>query len=98
MNGAAVIIRKQNKYIDQFIQHGAVSPEHSVLPESIGIPTNYIFIRMCRHGVFVPIGDGTYYLDVRTIAFFRESRRKRAMMVLFLVLILILLYYFTGIR
>ncbi len=98
MSGAAVIIHKQNKYIDQFIQHGAVNPEHSVLPESIGVPSNYIFSRLCDRGVFIPLGDGTYYLDVRTLAFFRASRRKGAMMALFLVLILVLFYYFTGIR
>lgn len=98
MSGAAVVIHKQNRYIDQFIQHGAVNAEHSVLPEAIGVPTNYIFIRMSNRGVFVPLGDGTYYLDVKALAFFRESRRKRSLMVLFLVLILFLFYFTLGLR
>ncbi len=98
MNAGAIVIRRQNQYTNRFIQSGAVNAEHSVLPEAIGVPTNFIFIRMRNRGIFLPCENGTYYLDVKAWAFFREARRKRALMILFLILILYLFFYYTGIR
>ncbi len=94
----AVIIRKQNQYINTFLQQGAVDAAHAIQPESVGVPTNYIFIRLSNRGIFVPCGNGTYYLDVKAAAFFREARHKRAMMILVLTLILLLFYFYIGVR
>ena len=83
--------------MNSFLQQGAVDAAHAIRPESIGVRMNYIFYRLSNRGIFVPCGDGTYYLDVKAAAYFREARRKRAIVVLVIILILIFFYY-NGFR
>lgn len=98
MNAGAVVIHRQNKYINTFYQYGAVDAEHAIMPEAVGLRTNYIFQRMCTRGVFVHCGNGAYYLNAKAAVYFREARRKRLLVCLAIIIIIYFIYLFTGIR
>jgi len=94
---AAVVIRKQNKYMDIFNQLGATDPMHAILPEEYHIRTSFLFYRMCDRGIFISCGNGKYYIDNQAAALFKIERRQKAMLFLvatfFLVVIVMLLVF-----
>lgn len=96
MSSASVIIHKQNKYINIFNELGAIDEDHSIDLNEVGIRKNYVFIRMCDRGVFVPCNNGRYYINNQAAILFKENRRKRALTALVIVLIIFAVYFMLG--
>ena len=69
----AIIIMKQNKYIDLFNNLKAIDEEHSVALNDIGVRRGLVFNRMIAKGVFVECNDGKFYINNQTAINFKES-------------------------
>jgi hypothetical protein len=77
---AAVVILKQNKLMRRFASVGATNPATAKVPEDIGCRQRWIFRRMVSRGVFVPVGDGRFYMDIDAAAEFKRRRRARLLL------------------
>lgn len=91
MSGAA-IIRKQNRLIKKFREANAINPQNAVLPEDIGCPQRWIFRRLAARGVFVPVGEGKFYMDEETARNFVERRREKVLTISIILMAAFLLY------
>ena len=91
MSGAAVIL-KQNQLMRRFADAGATDPATAKVPEDIGCHQRWIFRRMVSRGVFVPVGDGRFYMDVGAADEFKRRRRKTALILVGVVLLLFLFW------
>ena len=84
---ATVIIARQNKYIRAFRKAGAVSPGSSIRLTDHGMRNSFIFDRLVRMGIIVPVGNDLYYLDEQ-----KEMQvRKRRILIMIVVSVLILI-------
>ncbi|MCY2986450.1 MAG: hypothetical protein NTY19_01055 [Planctomycetota bacterium] len=88
---AAVIIAKQNRLMRNFTAADATNPATAKSPEDIGCRQNWIFRRMVARGVFVPVGNGRFYMDVQAADEFKRRRRGRLLWMLVLVAVAFLL-------
>ena len=97
INTGAIVIRKQNKYIDMFNKVGAIDATNSVSLSEIGIRRSFIFNRMVSRVVFNQCEDDKFYVDNIAAVFFKEYRRKKALILLVLVLVIVGISYLLGI-
>jgi hypothetical protein len=88
VSGGAVIVMAQNRAMRRFAEAGATAPEHAVRMEDLGIRRSWSIGRMIVHGVFVPVGDARFYIDVDAAARFRALRLRR--MLIFLAVCLLI--------
>ena len=96
MSGEYVII-KQNQYMRIFRKAEATDRGRARALADLGIRESGIFRRMVDKGVFVPSGNGAYYMNENGASQFIAARRKRAFFMLVLILIiLLLLWAFNG--
>ena len=96
MSGEYVVI-KQNQYMRIFRKAEAMDRGRAKALADLGIRESGIFRRMVEKGVFVDIGNGTYYLDENGAAEFLAARRKRAFYTLIIMLLVLLfLWIFNG--
>jgi hypothetical protein len=86
MNAAAIIL-KQNRLMRQFRVAGATSPATARTPEDIGCRLGWIFRRMVARSVFIPIGDGKFYMDEDATSSFVQRRRIKAIVLLGVILL-----------
>jgi hypothetical protein len=91
MSGAAIIM-KQNRLMRNFRTANATSPALARMPEDIGCRQRWIFRRMAARGVFVPVGDGKFYMDEEAARNFVQLRRGRALITLLILGIGLALY------
>ena len=89
---AAVILARQRRMIRRFRDTGATDPLRACRPEDLGIRRSWLFNRMIDRGVFIPIGDGRYFLDLDGAHRFRENQRLRALILLIVALVLFVLF------
>ena len=87
---AAAIITKQNRMMRRFVDAGATSLASARVPEEIGCRRGWIFRRMASAGVFVPTGNGQFYLDEVAAEQFRGRRRTRGIIALLVVILLVI--------
>lgn len=81
MSGAVVVMR-QNRAMRRFTAAGATTPELALRFEDLDIRPGWVIRRMVKRGVFVPVGDGRYYIDLEAADRFRVLRFRRMMIVL----------------
>ena len=93
MSGAAIILQ-QNRLMRRFADAGATNPATAKVPEDIGCRQSWVFRRLVSRGVFVPVGDGRFYMDVEAADEFKHRRRITALIFIGAVL---LLFLFWGI-
>jgi len=91
MSGAVVII-KQNRLMRDFADAGATSPKTAAVPEDIGCRQSWVFRRLVSRGVFVPVEDGRFYLDVVAADEFKRRRRTWAVVVIVAALLVFVLW------
>ena len=91
MSGAAIVL-KQKRLMRNFRAANATSPQTARIPEDIGCRQRWIFRRMVARGVFVPIGDGRFYMDEEAGRNFVQQRRIKALIALVIVGIGLVLY------
>ncbi len=91
MSGAAIILQ-QNRLMRRFADAGATNPATAKVPEDIGCRRSWVFRRMVSRGVFAPVGDGRFFLDVEAADEFRRRRRRTAL--IFIGVVLLLLFFF----
>ena len=89
---AAVVILKQNQLMRRFAEAGATTPATAKVPEDIRCRQNWIFRRMVARGVFVPVGNGRFYMDEDAAAEFKRRRRARLLWMLALVAVAMALF------
>jgi hypothetical protein len=89
----AVIAIKIRKIIDRFKQNGAVTPDHAVYPDSIGISDNLLFRKLTRQGVIVETSPGKFYLNEENLSIYNRNRRTRAAVVMLVIIIAFILYF-----
>lgn len=82
------VIARQRKIIRIFQHAGAVQSFKAINPEEHGISKGFVFNRLVRDRVLLPVNDGRYYLnEVRE----RElSRRRREIVGIILMVIAII--------
>lgn len=95
MSGA-VILRRQNRYMELFNKLGAVDPENSISIEEHGIRRSYIFRRMVDRGIFIECEKGWFYIDNQAAERFRVHRRFMAMAALAVMLVVLAIYFLAG--
>jgi predicted nucleic acid-binding Zn ribbon protein len=91
MSAPAVILIKMNRYIRIFREAGATNPSQSIIPEEHGIRNSYIFKKLVRKGILIPVDDQRYYLDEVKEA---DDRKRRRTMVSILLLLIVALIIF----
>jgi len=67
----------QNRAMRRFAEAGATTPDYAVRMEELGIRRSWSIGRMIVHGVFVPVGDERFYIDLDAAARFRVLRLRR---------------------
>ena len=97
-NSGAIVIRKQNKYIDSFNKVGAIDATNAISLSEIGIRRSFIFDRMVSRGVFIQCADDKFYIDNKAAVYFKEYRRRKALIFLAVVLAIVGICYLAGIR
>ena len=80
----------------RFAEVGATLPEHAVRMEELGIRVNWVIRRMIARGVFVPVGDERYYIDLTAAERFRALRRRRILTFVELCLLILILFLLLG--
>ena len=88
MSGGAVIVMAQNRAMRRFAEAGATAPEHAVRMADLGVRRSWSVGRMIVHGVFVPVGDERFYIDLDAAARFRALRLRRMLICLVACLLL----------
>ncbi len=96
MSTAAVIMRKQNMYIDTFNRLGATSAEKAISLEEANIRRDYIFSRMVGRGIFIQCEDGKYYIDNQAADSLAQLRRKSSIISALLILAILIMYFIFG--
>jgi hypothetical protein len=93
MSAAAVIVIRRKRLARRFREGGATDPEHALTLSALGERPSWIFRQMVRHGVFVAVTGGRYYMDERAaVAFFRRQQVRALTMTAVLVLLFLLLW------
>ena len=92
MSGGAVIIRRQNRLMEQFRAAGATSAANAVDPDALGCRVSWVFRRMVSQGVFLDAGDGRFYLDENGAARFVLLRRVRIVVFTVVMLLVFVVY------
>ncbi len=77
MGAAAVIVRRQDRWMKRFRELDAISPENAVPAEEIASSDSWVFNRMVSKGVFKPTADGKFYMDEVMAGQFRKIRRTK---------------------
>ena len=93
MNAAVAIMARQKKYIRLFRNAGAINEKTAINPALLAINTGFVFHRLVRKRILVPVNAGRYYLDeAREIA----VRKKRHKLILAVITILLAASIFTA--
>lgn len=99
MSAAAIILIRRKRLLKRFREAGATDPDHAVTLEALSERPSWIFKQMNRHGVFVAVKDGRFYMDERVAAEFRRHQRNRAFIIGgVLVLVFLALWIFGFLR
>lgn len=96
MNGAAVIIVQENRYMSACKKACAVSPDSARTLNELGIRENLAFRKLVGRGVLVLVNDNKYYMDEKAAKAFLKARRRFGLAVLFGLGVFILIIFLTG--
>jgi hypothetical protein len=72
MSAAALI--RQKRAMQRFVQANATTREQAQRLQDLGVRPGWPIRRMIARGVFVPVGDDRFYLDVDAWARFRHRQ------------------------
>jgi hypothetical protein len=97
MSVAAVIAIRRKRLVRRFREAGAIDLEHAVTLEVLGERPSWIFDQMVRHGAFVSVSSGRYYMNERVAEEFLGQHRKRALIIVGLLLLVFLLLWLSGV-
>ena len=92
-SAAGYIIAKQNQIVRRFHEAGALSAETAVDLAQAGCRDTRVFQRMVRRGIFKPVDQGKYYLDIPAWLEFRRGRRERALQALLVILFIVVVIF-----
>ncbi len=92
-SAAATIAIRRKKLIRGFREAGALDPAHATTPQALGLRRSWIFNQMIEHRVFLPTGDGRFFLDGQAAAEFLRQRRIRALVLGAVVMVLFFLFW-----
>ena len=95
MSGEYIVII-QNKYMRTFRKAEATDRGRAKTLAQMGLRETGIFRRMVDKGVFVDIGNGTYYIDENGADEFIAMRRKRGFYALVIMLLIMLFLWIFG--
>ena len=90
VSAPAVVVAQQNRLIRRFAEAAATGPATARVPQDIRCRRGWVFRRMVSVGVFVPTGDGRFYMDQATAEGFRRRRRTTHLIVVAVLLLLLL--------
>lgn len=76
MSAAAVILIRQRRIVDQFLDAGALSEHDAVPAASLGVRQSFAFRRLVRGGVLVEAPGGGYFVNMTAW----QARRHRIRM------------------
>lgn len=82
----AICIRR---YQQAFRAAGAVTPDTAVHPFDVGLRESFVFRKLVRHRILVPVSGNRYYLDEAHVA--AVQHRKWSLLAIWLLIILVLL-------
>jgi hypothetical protein len=93
---AAVIHLKQNRLMRYFRAAGATSPATARTTKDIGCRQGWIFRRLVARGVFVPVGDGKFYMDEEEARDFVQRRRVKVLLIVAVALVFFLVVWIAA--
>jgi hypothetical protein len=94
MGAAAIVLIREKRVMQNFLQAGATSPDRAVTPEELGVDTGSISWRRLRDHAIVReagVGTGRFYLDVE-VRDAVHGMRLRFLMVMILLLVVALAF------
>ena len=95
MSAAAVIAVRRKRLVRRFREAGATDLAHAVTLDALGERPSWIFDQMARHGAFLSVPGGRFFMDERVAEEFLRQRRKRALLIAgFFLLVFLLLWLF----
>jgi hypothetical protein len=94
LSGAAVVIRKQNRYIQKFKDSGAISESNARPLKEMGIKEDYIFRSMVKRGVFIGTEGEKYYINLNISDEF-IIKRSRFLIIIFVALVVFCVIYYA---
>lgn len=96
MGAAAVIMARRRRFLRAFYGAGALSPGTARSLAEVGQWDSRFFQQMVRQGIFVPVGDGRYYLDQVRWGQVATLQQKMALFTIGLVLVFIAVVLFLS--
>jgi len=95
---AAVIILRRKQFIRRFAQRGATSPEQAIAFADVGLRRSLIFDQMVARGVFVGVGEDSFYLNAAAATVYLAAQRRRALVIAAILLVLVLIFILASVR
>ncbi len=92
----AVINRRVQRLQHRFKENGAISREHAVTLQELGVARTWVFDRLVRGEVLVVVPDGRYYLDEQAASLRRRQKQVVGMIVVSIVLLALLIICFIA--
>jgi hypothetical protein len=95
MSGA-MIIGRQNRLMDAFVDAGATSSVQARTLEELGCSDSFVFRRMAERGVFRCVDDEHWWMDAEAAAEFVHRRHRKILIFMVLGLLAALLWAGAG--
>ncbi len=88
-----IVLIRMKKYMRVFRQAGATGIPTAIVPEEHGISRSFIFEKLVRKGILVPVNGNRFYMDESKEAAFNSQRRLAVIIILVLILAGIILRF-----
>ena len=88
------VIARQKKIIRIFHHAGAVKSFKAIVPAEHGISKGFVFNKLVRDGILLPVHDGRYYLNEIRERELSKRRRDIIGIILMVIAIIVLIVVF----
>lgn len=95
MSGA-IVIRRQDRYLEALAEAGATSPEAARTLDELDLSDSLILKTLVSRGVVREMPEGRYWVDLDAVDAFLLSRRKRVLIAVGLGVVFALVLAFVS--
>ncbi len=81
-----VVLIRMKRYMRVFHKAGATNVSTAIIPEEHGIRKSWVFNKLVRKGIFVPVNNERYYIDIEKETAFKNRRQSIVIVLLLLIL------------
>lgn len=87
---ASIVLIRMKRYIRIFRRANATGVSTAIIPREYGISNGFIFQKLVRKGILIPVDGQRYYMDEEKEAWWTKRRRK-LVIILMAIIILVLI-------